>query len=392
MTPTGPASRIPCPSFFDGDAHRPEGGVLVIQDGIIVAIEPLEARPPSTFYWCPGWVNAHAHLELSALQGLLPQKAAFPEWVSALQCHTRIWNAEEFTRSYADGLRQAWAYGTTTLYDVGNAGVVSAAVPGQPHLWAMREVLGLSPPTQEYTTPVVPHALYSTHPKRIAQAVASCQQSNIPWSVHLAESLAEQEILTEGTGPFRPWLDARVPGHPFTGNGEKPLARWLRALDSAALGHTQGFVIHGNYLDAEELRTVAKRKWPLVHCPQSRAWFGHAAPDWTIWKSSGVDLCVGTDSLASAHSLDPRAQLRTLRTLAPHAFSPEELLRSITATPGKYLGGTGRIALQAPADLVCLRLPAGVSLERIPEAALDETTTVHSVWVDGIETLFDKDF
>jgi len=362
-----------------------------LQEGRIAQVEPLLQAADPRFYWCPGWINLHSHLELSSLQGKLPQGVSFPDWVTALQEQTQNWSTTDFQHSFAQGYQQAWRAGTTSIYDVGNRCEARYTHIQGPRVRAMHEIIGLSPPSEPLQRPSVPHAIFSTHAERVIQALQSCIDATLPWSIHLAESEAEQELLTQGSGPFRAWLDQRIPTHPFRGTGPRPLARLQGILDPVGLGGTHGLIIHGNFLDTTELRELAKRNWPLVHCPQSRAWFSHPLPDWNKWKQAGVDICIATDSLASAQSLDPRAQLRTLREQSPNCFTPEELLRMITSIPGRHLNRSGRIVADVPADLVCLRLPEGVAPDRLPEAALDPETRVHSVWIQGIETIFDKD-
>lgn len=360
-----PLSRLLCPSYFDGYTHHPEGACFVIQDGWIVAIEPLTDRSNTQEYWCPGWVNLHAHLELSLLFQKLPQKVPFPDWVQALQAITRTWSPADFRHSFQQGLDQSIAYGVTSLYDVGNA----HAAPHDPqlHLYPLPEVLGWPNPPTQYNDPCVPHALYSTHPQRLALAIQSCQNKGWPWSIHLAESQAEQDLLTLGQGPFRSFLDARFPNHPFQGVGERPFARLQHVFQEFSLSHSTGFIVHGNFLNPQELQTMASYGWPLVHCPQSREWFGHPLPDFEACQQQGVDICIATDSLASAHSLDPRAQLRTLEQHSPGFFSAEQKLAMISGIPGQYLGKGGASRWAPPLILFACVYPMARPLPTNPK-------------------------
>ena len=384
-----PLFRIQCPSYFDGYTHHPEGACFVIQNGIIVAIEPLAESSNIQEYWCPGWVNLHAHLELTHLFQKLPQKVPFPDWVQSLQAITRSWSPADFCHSFQQGLDQSLSYGVTTLYDVGNAH--AAAENSSIRLFPLPEVLGWPNPSTLYNEPCVPHALYSTHPQRIAHAIQSCQKNGYPWSIHLAESQAEQDLLTQGEGPFRSFLDMRFPHHPFQGVGARPFARLQKIFQEWSLSHSPGFIVHGNFLNPQELQNMATHGWPLVHCPQSREWFGHPLPDFAECRQQGVDLCIATDSLASAHSLDPRAQLRTLEQHSPGFFSAEQKLSMISGIPGQYLGNVGRLQVGSPADFVCLRLPPGTPPSHLPEIALLPSATILSVWVQGQPLFHAKD-
>ena len=99
----------------------------------------------------------------------------------------------------------------------------------------------------------------------------------------------------------------------------------------------KGFVVHGNFLKERDLAFMAKNDIALVHCPQSHEWFGHKDPDFEMWKSSGVDICIATDSLASASSLDLMEQIKTLMRRYPKAFTYEEAIAAVTSVPAKYL-------------------------------------------------------
>ncbi|MCL2284267.1 MAG: amidohydrolase family protein [Fibromonadales bacterium] len=248
------------------------------------------------------FINAHCHLELTNLAGKLPRNKPFFEWLSCLRKHVENWTKEDYQASYIKGLELSK---NTFVYDVGNQ--LSEPTSHSPlatnRFIAMHEVI-----KQPMPEPCTPHSLYATPPELVKQSIKSCAKAGIPWSIHLAEF--------DDSDRFSDFLDIFK---------DEPLLV------------KNGFIIHGNFLTESDLDFMAKNDIALVHCPQSHEWFGHKDPDFEMWKKSGVDICIATDSLASADSLDLMEQIKTLFRRYPKAFTQEEAMAAVTSVPGKYL-------------------------------------------------------
>ena len=261
-------------------------------------------------------INAHCHLELTNLAGKLPRNKPFFEWLTELRKQVANWTKEDYQASYRKGLELSNAF----VYDVGNqmsepssrasAGYGEGALQKQSgmHFIAMHEVI-----KQPLPEPCTPHSLYATPSELVKLSVRSCVKAGIPWSIHLAEF--------DDSDRFSDFLDIF--------KDEPELVK-------------NGFIIHGNFLTETDLHFMVKNDIALVHCPQSHEWFGHKDPDFEMWKKSGVDICIATDSLASADSLDLMEQVKTLFRRYPKAFTQEEAMASITSVPEKYLAKTMR--------------------------------------------------
>ena len=94
------------------------------------------------------------------------------------------------------------------------------------------------------------------------------------------------------------------------GDSARTAGRWiiLRMLADAP----RALVIHGNYLDDEELAFLAanRERMSLVYCPRTHAYFEH--PPYPLAKhlKLGVRVALGTDSRASNPDLDLLAEMR----------------------------------------------------------------------------------
>jgi cytosine/adenosine deaminase-related metal-dependent hydrolase len=238
-------------------------------------------------------------LELTNLAGKLPRNKPFFEWLAEFRKHVEAWTKDDYRASYIKGLELSKNAGTAIIYDVGN----QMSEPANSQLYSMHEVI-----KEPLPFPCTPHSIYATPPELVKLCVRQCRAAGVPWSIHLAE-FDESDRFCDFLKIF---------------NDELELVK-------------NGFIVHGNFLTESDLDFMAKNNIALVHCPQSHEFFGHKDPDFEMWKHSGVDICIATDSLASASSLDLTEQLKTLFRRYPKAFTKEEALAAITTTPGKYL-------------------------------------------------------
>jgi cytosine/adenosine deaminase-related metal-dependent hydrolase len=173
--------------------------------------------------------------------------------------------------------------------------------------------------------------------------------------MHVAESREELELLHSGTGPlveFLQGLSAWTPGVCLDApqNYLTELSQFRRAL-----------VIHGNYLNAEELAYLGERHdtMSLVYCPRTHAYFDHDPYPLKWALALGVNVAVGTDSRASNPDLN---LLSELRFIADHyATVPLPTVLGLgTLNGARALGRDEEIGSLAPgkyANLAAIALP-----------------------------------
>jgi cytosine/adenosine deaminase-related metal-dependent hydrolase len=232
-----------------------------------------------------------------------------------------------------------------------------------PHGAAERAAQGAEAAVTAARPPVraglAPHAPFSTSPQLIAAIAREAQSRRLPASVHLGESPEEIELLQTGRGPFRElledlgvWNSAWTP--PETGPVE-----YLDALGALRPGL---LAVHGTQLAPESIATLAERGCVIVSCPGSNRWTGVGDPPIDAFYASGATVAFGTDSLASAASLDLFDELAAARRVSTVADAV--LLASATRGGALALGldaEYGRIAPGLRAPLLAVRIPAGVA-------------------------------
>ncbi len=95
--------------------------------------------------------------------------------------------------------------------------------------------------------------------------------------------------------------------------------------------------IHCNNLDDNTISLIQNCGASVVHCPRSHAFFQY--PDFQFEKffNSGINVCLGTESLASSDNYNLFDEMLSFRSRFPHVDC-EELLKMVTIKAAKAIG------------------------------------------------------
>jgi cytosine/adenosine deaminase-related metal-dependent hydrolase len=396
---------------MDGDPV--ENGAVAVSENRVVAVGPYPEIAAGSHgpvedlgdvALMPGLVNAHCHLDYTGMAGLIAPPRSFPDWIKSILVVKSGWSDAEFEASWREGAAQVLASGTTTLaniesFPIGLAArraatplrihsfveltgvrnrsdpeaLVSAAVQALAACAGGRGAVGLSP-----------HAPYSTMPRLLETAARVAREHGWRLTSHLAESHAEFEMFMYRRGPMFDWLHAQRPcddcglGSPVH-----------HAARHGLLGPDL-LAVHVNYLWHDDPILLANSGTSVVHCPRSHDYFRHQRFPFGELESAGVNLCLGTDSLASTRvDSGPHPTLSLFEEMAMLAardatLSPASILRLATVHGARALGLENTIGTLKPgalADLVAVPLPSGE--REVLEAVIHHRGPVHSSMIDG---------
>jgi cytosine/adenosine deaminase-related metal-dependent hydrolase len=372
-----------------------DGAVLLGADGRITAIGP-DAEVPAppgveevefrSTALLPGLVNTHTHLELTGLDGQVTEQD-FPSWIRRVIALKAERSSADFLAAAKQGIRDGWSQGVTTVADTGDSGSALQALHelGGSGI-AYQEVFGPHPdqaPAQlailadrlEALTPlagnrirlgVSPHAPYSVSGALYAGVAQLARERGYPIAVHIAESVAESDLLGSASGGFAEAWRGRgipLPNPP----GRTPLA-WLD--QHGVLGPTT-LCIHVVQASSKDLVLLARRDAAIAHCPRSNARHGHGAAPLRSMLDHGIRVGIGTDSVASVAPCDLLAEGRAASALA--GLQPEEVLRLCTLEGARSLSLENEIGSLTPGkwgDLVAFRMPAPVDGARLADTVV----------------------
>jgi len=342
----------------------------------------------------PGLVNAHTHLELSYLRDEVPPASEFVTWIRGVMAARRLHpdpRGADILDAVDRALVEAVAFGTAIVGDISNtlvsfepltrselAAVVfyelirfNTAEPAAFVEQASREIDQLVP-TDRVRASLAAHAPYSVAPlvlRAIRQEID--RRPFAPCSIHLSESVEEIEFIRTGQGPWRALLEDVGAWDPaWLPPGGSP----VQFLDESGFLDARVLAVHGVQMTTSDLDRLVARGSTLVTCPRSNGHTGAGAPPIEDFYNYGVNVAVGTDSLASAPDLNVFAELATLRALAP-TVSAGALLDSATRQGARALGFDGDYGTIEPGKVA--RLLAITISER--------TDDVEEYLVSGIE-------
>ena len=331
----------------------------------------------------PALVNAHTHLELSHLRGVIPPSDNFLAWIGGIMAARRGYPDPDDPRildAARAGIAEAHASGTGLVGDISNT-LVTAPLLREAGMAAQLfyELLRFNPTDAAAMTrearakadPVAsdaamirvslaPHAPYSVAPSLFAaiRADLDAHPGHVS-SVHLGESAEEVEFVKRGTGPWRTVLQQL---NVWTDEWQAPGTSPVEYLDGLGFLDARVLAVHGVQFAGTDLDLLRARGVTLVSCPRSNRYVGVGSPPLEAFYATKVRVAFGTDSLASVEDLNLFAELAEARRLAPRV-SAHALLDSATRRGAEALGfGSefGTIEARKRAQLIAVRVPSGV--------------------------------
>lgn len=270
----------------------------------------------------PGLVNAHSHLELTAMRGFLDtEESDFFAWLRKLTFArlermtpddlyvSAAWGACEAARAGVTCLgdaSDAASESMKALLDVGLRGTVYQESFGPDPLMAKENFQKLRDKVQllrEIETALVrlgvsPHAPYTVSAPQLELIAEFSKAEHLPLMMHAAESVFEDQLMREGRGPFAEGLAQR--GIQWRAPGTSTVQYLMNhgVLDASPL------LAHCINVDEVDLDCIRLGKGSIAHCPKSNAKLGHGQAPFKKFLDSGVVLAFGSDSVASNNTCD----------------------------------------------------------------------------------------
>jgi len=391
-----------------------DDGAVAVSAGRVAWVGRWRDRPPAAgvpvqdlgeSVLLPGLVNAHCHLDYTGMAGLLPPPKHFTDWIKSIVALKASWTVEEFAASWREGARMLLRSGTTTVADIE---AVPELLPAAWHATPLRvisfrelinlksreaarelvercvnDLLGL--PGGEGRVGLSPHAPYTATPALLEQAARAAQRRGWRLVTHVAESEEEFAMFRYGQGAMFDWLKGQ---RDMSDCGRGSPVQHLE--DCVYLGPNV-LAVHANYLDRRDASVLAANGVSVVHCPRSHDYFRHLRFPRQELEKAGVNVCLGTDSLASVRkefgrappTLSLFADMQALARAAPE-LAPETILRMATVNGARALGVdgvAGEIIRGAAADLIAL--PLGGNARDVFESVIHHGGEVAASMIGG---------
>lgn len=370
------------------------GGIAIDRDRIIsVGAQAVLSKqfPQSTVHEfnesviIPGLINAHSHLELTAMRGFLEdEENDFFAWLKKLTIArlermkaddlyvSAAWGACEGVRAgvtcFADASDSA-TESMKALRDVGLRGTVYQESFGPDPRLAKENfeklkarVAGL----RQLETPLVkcgvsPHAPYTVSAPQLEMISRFAIEEHLPLMMHAAETAMEVSLMLKGEGPFAEGLRGRDI------DWQPPGLSTIQYLNAHNVLKTRPLLAHCITVDEADIETMKQTETRVAHCPKSNAKFGHGIAPFSKLLDKGISVGLGSDSVASNNVCDLIEEARFALLLArattdKNDTNATDVLETATLGGARALGLKGQIGelregLQADFVVVSLNGP-----------------------------------
>ncbi|MDR1089355.1 MAG: amidohydrolase family protein [Coriobacteriales bacterium] len=319
-----------------------KNGAVLVRDGVIVEVgsvsrlKTLYPDEPSRDFGLaalmPGFVDAHTHLEYSAMRGLI-NDAPYAAWKLHIADKERLFNAEDWDDSALLGALEAVRSGITTVADITETGASLRAVQQV----GLRSVIYREVGTMdrkevdraleqafsdiaEWKTQatamqkigIAPSALFTCHPL-IFEGVAHYAMDGTPVALHLAGSREEYEFIRYGSSPFSVHSVEQERGYgidvpPWLATGTSPV-KYI--LNWGVFEAPNILAIHCVQVDDDDIEKLADNDIRIALCPRCNAQLAMGVAPLTKFQKAGITVGLGTDSPAATDSTDPFAEMLT---------------------------------------------------------------------------------
>jgi len=256
---------------------------------------------------CPGFVNAHCHLELSHLLGISEKGKGFLDFLEAIQQRNSPTEIEK-QNAIEKAEQEMIANGIVAVGDICNTtDTLLQKQKGNLLYYNFIETFGVHENkidtifTQvmelrnkfrnvNQKATIVPHAPYSVPSSLMKKIIESFDDRDELLSIHMQETKEENQLFENKEGSFFDWLNGMSADVSIWESRKKS----IDVLEE--LKNKKILLVHNTFTKKEEITENY-----YCTCPKANLYIENALPDYSIFDTD--KLCIGTDSLASNNTL-----------------------------------------------------------------------------------------
>ncbi len=356
--------------IIDSENQISDGFVKILKDEII-EVGKWANKPDATIIdhgpglIFPSLINTHTHLELSALKGVLPFGKSFKLWVKELLYHRDNISKNDLKTGFDSGVAESIASGCFVAGEIATLGQFEedfklSDIDG---VYFNEYLGGIENRPEEplckdgFIRSFAGHAPHTTSPELLKFLKQQCVNNNLPFSIHLSESEEEEEFIKTGKGEWADFLRQRgidFSSWPVTESGS------VAYLDSLGVLDEDTIAVHLIRADQKDYSVLKNNNVNVCLCPRSNQNLHGRLPDAAAMFDKKINLCLGTDSLASTQSLSIIDEICVMNEEYPE-ISPSEIFRMATINGAKALCVSDRFGtIEKGKSGKCFYLPVDV--------------------------------
>ncbi|NLF43118.1 MAG: amidohydrolase family protein [Bacteroidales bacterium] len=325
----------------------------------LVPLEKYESDLEGAEYYegiiTPGFVNSHCHLEFSWALGFVQLSGGIKDFIR--QVGQLNWPDKDIViqaiKAADEKMQQE---GIVAVADISNSNITFGVKEASPLFYHTFIELFASDPLKSNevfekglqladelkakirnnTCSITPHAPYSVSSALFGKIKNWAEANNGKISLHHQESESENELFLYSKGPLMEHIDElHIPNYKFINAGEKP----LRAIKQYLPKNNPLMLVHNTFSDKTDIQFAYQyfEKVYFCFCPNSNVYIEKSLPDISLFEDYTDRLLIGTDSLASNHTLSILEEIKALLHGYPY-FPIEQILQWATYNGACFLG------------------------------------------------------
>ena len=347
---------ITADSIFNGEVFLKGHPALVMDGDKIVDILPVSEISPHALekfdgILTPGFVNAHCHLELSHLKGLVPRHTGISGFAKELMKVRQVFPSEAIQTAIQNANQYMIDHGIVVCGDISNGTDSFETKINSPlYYHTFIELIGLHPAAASNVFKrgvdllkglkkmglkgsLAPHAPYTVSRELFTEIAAYNLKNKTLLSVHNQESPEETDFfrgpgkdirsIYETIGIDISWFE------PSFANS------FSYYFDTVKAGRS--LLVHNTFTGEAEIHAARRSDVWWCFCPRANRYIENTLPDLNRFNKNSDRLCLGTDSLASNDDLNV---LNEANVLLNHFkdLKIDSVLRMLTSNGAEALG------------------------------------------------------
>lgn len=300
----------------------------------------------------PGFVNAHCHLELSHLKGLIPEKTGIVDFAGHVIGKRNSISEDLKQEAIHLADEEMQRNGIVAVGDISNDdSTIEVKSKSKIHYYTFVELIGFNPANAQkiydagielrnkysnknLVATLAPHAPYSVSLDLMSLIAKENDGKSI--TIHNQESKAENEFFERGTGSFiKLYESLGLSIDYFKPTTKSALQSYLQNLVS----HKNLALVHNTFSSEEDIQFAEKVSKNLYWClcPNANLYIEQVLPNAPLLMQNNCKIVIGTDSLASNHQLSIADELNKLMRQFP-TISINQALSWSTLRGAEFLG------------------------------------------------------
>ncbi|MEO5570033.1 MAG: amidohydrolase family protein [Bacteroidia bacterium] len=338
-----------------------KNGTVVIDDsGIIIEVAKSEIQNTKSEIYqgiiCPGFINAHCHLELSHLKGVISEGTGLTGFIGEFLQKRKQFGEESIKEKIIEAENEMLANGIIAVCDISNNdSTFEQKAKLKLFYHTFIELFDLIPEKAKETfehgkeiqnsfqskwdkiqSSLTPHAPYSVSFELLKMISDDALKNNSNISIHNQETESENDLFQNKTGKILELfkkLNINLEHLPLT--GKSSLQSYLGLLPK----ENKILLVHNTFTKKEDIQFAHQYSKNIYwcFCPNANLYIENKLPDYKIFIDENATCCVGTDSYASNWSISILDELKTISKHSPK-IPLQTILQWATLNGAEFLG------------------------------------------------------